>query len=197
MRKLLLVGILLSALCFMAGSVAVAQVPKNMLKPTRWVSLGATTRFAGTGLSLAYGQRDLLGENADARFWLSYYSPPPYAAGYYSFELEAEASAISATYEPDTLQGGLFLVPYGGLGPRLLVRVKGYELVDYYGQPETAILLNVGAVGGLEARLRQFGMFLELDVSLPALALVGPRFRVFPFEVMPAPRLTLGANYYF
>ena len=67
------------------------------------------------------------------------------------------------------------------------------ETSGYY----TAYLLNVGGVGGLEARLGDFGVFLELDVSLPAFGLIGPYFRVFPTEAFPLPKLTLGASYFF
>lgn len=186
MRTTLLM--MLAAACTFASAQTVS--------PKGWAGIAATTRFSGTGATLSYGQRDLLGDNTDARFSSSYYSLPAYA-GYYSFELEAEASALSAGYEPDTTIGGLFIVPYGGIGPRLLVRAKSYDYEDYYGEPAIAVVLNVGTVGGLEARIQRFGISLEFDVSLPALGLVGSQVAFFPFSVTPLPKLTLGANYYF
>jgi len=165
------------------------------LTPKRWVSAGAATRFGSSGLTLAYGQQDLLAPGTDARFGVGYFNAPPYAAG---FSAELSADALAYTYDPAS-GNGLALVAYGGLGPRFLVQssVFYYAYPSEDGGPFTSYQVNVGGVGGLEARLGNFGVLLELDVSLPAFGLIGPYFRVFPFEVIPIPKLTLGANYYF
>lgn len=185
MRKLCLL-VMLSIVC----SFATAQTVN-----LKWGSAGAATRFGGSGLTLAYGQQDLFAPGTDARFGAGYFNAPYYATG---FSAEITADALATTYDPapDT---GLALVAYGGLGPRFLVQSN----VSYYAYPSadggtfTSYQLNVGGVGGFETRLGNLGVFLELDISLPAFGLIGPYFRVFPFEAIPVPKLTLGANYYF
>ena len=171
-----------------------AQVTPVQTGPQRWASVGAATRFSGSGLTLSYGQKDLLSPGTDARFSANYTNSDPFYAGG-GFTAELSADALAYTYDPDP-ERGLALVAYGGLGPRLLV-----QPVYIYYSPDTplgtAYGFNIGAVGGLEARLGTFGLFLELDVSLPAFGLIGPYFRVFPTEAFPAPKLTLGANYFF
>lgn len=194
-----LIPLLFAVLTAMSVQVVSAQtVPaQNVSAPTepqRWASVGAATRFSGSGLTLSYGQRDLLSPGTDARFSANYTnSDPLYAGGGFTAELSADALAY--TYDPDP-ERGLALVAYGGLGPRILVQpvYLSYSPDTPLG---TAYGLNVGAVGGLEARLQNFGLFLELDVSLPAFGLIGPSFRVFPTEAFPLPKLTLGANYFF
>ena len=171
-----------------------AQVVSARTGPQQWASVGAATRFSGSGLTLSYGQRDLLSPGTDARFSANYTSSDPlYAGGGFTAELSADALAY--TYDPDPARG-LALVAYGGLGPRLLVQPV-YLSYSPDAPLGTAYGLNIGAVGGLEARLQNFGLFLELDVSLPAFGLIGPYFRVFPTEAFPLPKLTLGANYFF
>jgi len=160
-----------------------------------WVSAAAATRFSLEGVTVSYGQRDLFGENADARFSATYFFSTPYGASGQGVELEA--SALSYTYEPDTSQERLYLIAYGGLGPRLLVQTGVYDYTLPDSGPDTAFLLNVGAVGGLEARLRGVGIFLELDISLPAVGVTGGGLRVFPFYLLPTPKLALGTNIYF
>lgn len=160
----------------------------------QWGSVGAATRFGNSGLTLGYGQQDLLSPGTDARFGATYFNSDPYNLNG-AFSAELSADALAYTYDPGP-QRGLALVAYGGLGPRFLVQTT----FVYYAQGDsylTAYQLNVGGVGGLEARLGDFGVFLELDVSLPALGLIGPYFRVFPTEAFPLPKLTLGANYFF
>ncbi len=161
--------------------------------PQRWASLGAAVRF-GSGLTLSYGQRDLFGPGTDARFGASYFSSDPSLAGG-GFAAELSADALAYTYDPDPGRG-LALVVYGGLGPRFLVQPV-YIPSSLDAPLGTAYGLNVGGVGGLEARLQNVGVFLELDVSLPAFGLIGPSLRVFPTEAVPAPKLTRGANYLF
>lgn len=164
----------------------------------QWASVGAATRFAispGTGLSVAYGQEDFFAPGTDARFGFSYFSAPAYGGGF-SAELSADALAYTKDPDPDT---GLSLIAYGGLGPRLLVQtnIYSYGFDDPNPESVTAFNLNVGGVGGLETRLNNFGVFLELDITLPTIGLVGPQFRVFPFETGLGAKLTLGSNYYF
>ena len=161
--------------------------------PKQWAGVGAATRFNGSGLTLSYGQQDLLAPGTDARFSVSYFNADPYTTG---FAAELSADALAYTYDPDP-ERGLALVAYGGLGPRFLVRSDVYAYSYSADGPFTSYLLDVGGVGGLEARLGNFGLLLELDISLPAFGLIGPYFRVFPAEVIPIPKLTLGANYYF
>ena len=174
--------ILAAAVCTLATAQTVS--------PKGWGSLGAATRFSGTGLTAAYGQQDFFAPGTDARFGGGYSIDP--FSGRFAAELFADALAYTYDPAPDT---GLALVAYGGLGPRFLVQSGVYDYLD--DSTFTAYELNIGGVGGLEARLGSFGVLLEVDVSLPAFGLIGPRFRVFPFEVIPAPKLTLGANYYF
>lgn len=166
--------------------------------PKQWASLGAATRFSissGTGLTVAYGQQDFFAPGTDARFSFGYFSAPYYSSG---FSAELSADALAYTYDPNP-DAGLALVAYGGLGPRLLVQTNIYDYNYENPDPEsiTAFNLNVGGVGGLETRLNDFGVFLEFDVSLPALGLIGPRFQVFPFGTGLGAKLTLGTNYYF
>lgn len=158
----------------------------------QWAGAGAATRFGTSGLTLSYGQEDLLAPGTDARFSASYFSADPGSTG---FAIELSADALAHTYDPKP--EGLALVAYGGLGPRFLVRPDIYYYTYYFDGAFTSYQLNIGGVGGLEARLNDFGLLLELDISLPVLGLIGPYFRVFPFEAIPIPKLTLGANYYF
>ena len=168
---------------------AAATFAQTDLSSKQWIEAGAATRFGASGLTLSYGQQDLLAPGTDARFSASYFNAPYDASG---FSAEVGADALAYTYDPDP-ERGLALVAYGGLGPRFLVQSN-----TYYGNSDfTSYQLNVGGVGGLEARLGHVGVLLELDISLPALGLIGPDFRVFPFDAIPVPKLTLGANYYF
>ena len=168
---------------------AAATFAQTDLSSKQWIEAGAATRFGASGLTLSYGQQDMLAPGTDARFSASYFSAPYDASG---FSAEVSADALAYTYDPDPTQG-LALVAYGGLGPRFLIQSN-----TYYGNSDfTSYQLNVGGVGGLEARLGHVGVLLELDISLPALGLIGPDFRVFPFDAIPVPKLTLGANYYF
>ena len=171
-------------ICFTVPAFA-----QNATSPKQWVGAGAATRFGASGLTLSYGQQDLLAPGTDARFSASCFDAPYDASG---FSAEVSADALAYTYDPDP-ERGLALVAYGGLGPRFLVQSN----TSYYDSGYTSYQLNVGGVGGLEARLSNFGLLLELDISLPALGLIGPDFRVFPFDAIPIPKLTLGANYYF
>ncbi len=163
---------------------------------SQWAGVGAATRFGGSGLTLFYGQKDLFAPGTDARFSASYFNADPYSGYGGGFAAELSADALAYTYDPNP-ERGLALVAYGGLGPRLLVQSNVYYYAYSYDGTFTSYQVNVGGVGGLEARLGQFGVLLELDVSLPAFGLIGPYFKVFPFEVIPVPKLTLGANYYF
>lgn len=163
---------------------------------SQWAGVGAATRFSGSGLTLSYGQKDLFAPGTDARFSASYFNADPYSGYGGGFAAELSADALAYTYDPNP-ERGLVLVAYGGLGPRLLVQSDVYYYAYSYDGTFTSYQINVGGVGGLEARLGQFGLLLELDVSLPAFGLIGPYFKVFPFEVIPVPKLTLGANYYF
>lgn len=204
MRKVLASALLLlltTALAQTPSAQAVVPVPA----PKHWGSLGATARFPGTGLSLAYGQQDLLAPGTDARFGARYFSDLTYdyLTGLPGFGLELRADALAYTYDPDP-ERSLALVAYGGLGPRFLVLagITDYSYYDY-NDPNAipssvnAYLINIGGLGGLEARLGRFGLFLEVDLSLPILGLVGPRFRAMPFDVGTALGLTIGSNYYF
>lgn len=157
----------------------------------QWASLGAVTRFAGTGLTVAYGQQDFFAPGTDARFGGGYFGTTLYSNG---FAAELFADALASTYDPDP-DAGLALVAYGGLGPRLLVQSSVYDYAD--GSSGTAYQLNIGGVGGFETRLKSFGVFLELDISVPAFGLIGSSLRVFPIEAFPVPKLTLGSSYYF
>ncbi len=176
-------------ICFTVPAFA-----QNETSSKQWAGVGAATRFSGSGLTLSYGQQNLLAPGTDARFSISYFNADPYNTTGFAAELSADALAY--TYDPNP-ERGLALIAYGGLGPRFLVRSDIYYYAYSFDGPFTSYLLDVGGVGGLEARLGNFGLLLELDVSLPAFGLVGPYFRVFPVEVTPAPKLTLGANYYF
>jgi len=181
-RTSLLIALLLSFV-----GIVTAQTPPSK----QWASAGATTRFGGTGLTLAYGQQDFFAPGTDARFGLSYIGPAYYDTGF-AAELFADALAFTRDPAADT---GLTLVAYGGLGPRLLVQSGVY---DYLGSGSfTAYQVNVGGVGGFETRLNNIGVFLEVDLSLPAFGLIGPRFRFFPTDITPVPRLILGGNLYF
>ncbi len=157
----------------------------------QWASLGAVTRFAGTGLAAAYGQQDFFALGTDARFGAAYFSSTLYGNG---FAAEFFADALAYTRDPDP-DSGLALVAYGGLGPRFLIQSNIYDDAD--GGSTAAYLLNIGGVGGFETRLESFGVFLELDISVPTFGLIGSSLRVFPIGAFPAPKLTLGANYYF
>ena len=182
--------IFLTLVLFCCAAPVFAQ-PGSSLK---WAGIGAATRFGSSGVTLSYGQQNLLAPGTDARFSAAYFSEPYGNSG---FSVELSADALAYTYDPEPEQG-LALVAYGGLGPRFLVRpdtVYAYSYAD--AAAFTIYQLNVGGVGGLEARLGNFGLLLELDISLPTFALIGPYFRVFPFDVTPIPKLTLGANYYF
>jgi len=180
-----LLGVLILLVC---ATPAFAQPSA----PKQWGSVGAATRFSATGLTLSYGQQDFFAPGTDARFGAGYFSDP-YSGG---FAAELFADALAYTYDP-LPESGLALVAYGGLGPRLLVQTDVYSYV--YEDPDgvTAYLLSVGGLGGLETRLGSFGVFLELEVSLPAFGLIGPQFRAFPFEAGLGSRLNLGTNYYF
>lgn len=149
--------------------------------PKQWGSIGVVTRFGASGVTLGYGQQNLLAPGTDARFSATYVD----AFSGEGFIAEVGADALAYTYDPR--REGLSLVAYGGLGPRLYVQTLTY-LNSYQ--------LNVGGVGGLEARLQNVGVFLELDFSLPTFGIVDGSLRAFPFEVTPIPRLTLGANYF-
>lgn len=184
MKRSLLIVLLLS----LVGLVT-AQTPPSR----QWASAGATTRFGGTGLTLAYGQQDFFAPGTDARFGLSYIGPAYYDTG---FAAEVFADALAFTRDP-AADTGLTLVAYGGLGPRLLVQSGIYDYLSDGGGTLTAYQVNVGGVGGFETRLNNIGVFLEVDLSLPAFGLIGPRFRFFPTDSIPVPRLILGGNLYF
>lgn len=192
MRNLLfLVCLLVPAAAFAQTQNAQAVVSVPTTK--QWASIGATTRFSGTGLTIAYGQQDLFAPGTDGRFAVGYTSSSYNSYGSDSFSLELSSDALAYTRDP-AADTGLSLIAYGGLGPRLLVQTGIY---DYFGNIVNAYLLNIGGLGGLETRLNQFGVFLELDASMPVLGLVGPTFAVFPFQAFPTPKLTLGVNYFF
>ncbi len=196
----------LALVCLLLVTAASAQKPDAravQTSPTtkQWGSLGATASIPGTGLALAYGQQDLFAPGTDARFGVRYFSDTTYDVP--SFALELRADALAYTYDPNPAKS-LALVAYGGLGPRVLVRagIYDYTSIDYndpnYTVPTVnAYLLNIGGLGGLEARLGRFGLFLEVDLSLPMLGLIGPRFRALPLDVGTTAELTIGANYYF
>ncbi len=175
-----------------AQASAPVSTPDSTQAPTRWIGVGAATRFNGSGLTLSYGQRDLFAPGTDAHFSASYFNASPYSPGF-----AAELSADALAYTRDPAAEGLALVAYGGLGPRFLVQSNVYYYAYSFDDTYTSYQLNIGGVGGLEVRLRNFGVLLELDISLPAFGLLGPYFRVFPTEAFPIPKLTLGANYYF
>lgn len=204
MRKLL---IALSVLVCMTVSAQTHEAPQTPPLSKRWGSLGATAALPGTGLSLGYGEQDFFAPGTDARFSVRYFSDMAYSNP--SFGLEFRADALAYTYDPDPTQS-LALVAYGGLGPRFIVLAGipdyasiNYDDPAYYENPNyvtptmNAYLINIGGLGGLEARLGHFGLFLEVDLSLPTLGLVGPRFRALPLDVGTTAELTIGANYYF
>jgi hypothetical protein len=185
----------LVGLCLLVWAGAFAQTPSAQRvvpvpEARQWASVGAMTRFAGTGLSLAYGQQDLFAPGTDGRFGVGYTSNT-YDSGAFSLELSADALAYTRDPAPDT---SLALTAYGGLGPRLFVQTNVY---DYYGNIGSAYLLTIGGIGGLETRLDQFGIFMELEVTIPVLGLVGSSFSTFPFQAMPVPKLIVGVNYFF
>lgn len=191
MRKFL-ASTLLALLSMTFAQTPTAQAVVSSPVSKQWASAGATTRFAVTGLTLAYGQQDLFAPGTDGRFGIGYTSGGyGYGSGTFSLELSADALAYTRDPAPDT---GLALIAYGGLGPRLLVQTNIY---DYVGNVSNAYLINIGGVGGFETRLNQFGIFMELDISMPVLGLVGSSFSVFPFQAFPIPKLTLGVNYFF
>lgn len=66
-----------------------------------------------------------------------------------------------------------------------------YDYVD--GNSATAYQLNISGVGGFETRLASFGVFLELDISVPTFGLIGSSFRVFPTQPV-TPHLTPSAQ---
>ncbi len=184
--------IVVAALLAFPFSYAQTTAPEAPAPTSRqWGSLGAATRFAGTGLTIAYGQQDFFAPGTDARFGGGYFGATVYGNGF-AAELFADALAYTRDPEPDE---GLALVAYGGLGPRFLVQSSIYDYAD--GSSTTAYLLNIGGVGGFETRLKSFGVFLELDISVPTFGFIGSSLRVFPIEAFPVPKLTLGANYYF
>ena len=161
--------ILLTFVLFCCATPVFAQPNPS---PKQWAGVGAATRFDGSGVTLSYGQQDLFAPGTDARFSVSYVGPAYYETG---FSAEVSADALAYTYDPDPAQG-LALVAYGGLGPRLLVRSNVYNYTYSVDATFASYQLDVGGVGGLEARLGNFGLLLELDVSLPALGLIGPYF---------------------
>lgn len=184
----------------LAAPFALAQISAPGLfardtPPERWGSVAAGISTFGQGATLAYGQRGLFGENADARFSVAY-SSQDYSYGGPTLGFEVAATALSYTYKPDTSAPRLHLVPYGGIGPRLLVQ-GGVNDYTIFFETSTAVSLNVGAVGGLEARLQSVGIFLELDLSLPAVGVIGSRFAFFPLIELTVPKLALGTNVYF
>ncbi len=187
-------------LTFFSAPFASAQILEGLLgretPPERWGSVAAGISTFGQGAMLGYGQRALFGENADARFSVAYARQD---FGEQNLGLEVAATALSYTYRPDTSAPRLFLVPYGGIGPRLLVQggVYDYNPADFGFGTSTAVSLNIGALGGLEARLQSVGIFLELDLSLPAVGLIGSRFAFFPLAELTIPKLALGSNLYF
>jgi hypothetical protein len=159
--------------------------------PERWGTLAAELSSFGQGAMVGYGQEALFGDNADARFSVAY------TLEGFSRELGVElaVSALSYTYRPEGAQPQLYLMAYGGVGPRLLVQGGVYDFTrDVTG---TAVALNVGALGGLEARLQRVGLFLELQLALPAVGLVGPNLSFFPLAFLTVPKLSLGTNVYF
>ncbi len=188
MKPFIVVAALL-AFPFSYAQTTAPEAPAPTSK--QWASLGAVTRFAGTGLTVAYGQQDFFALGTDARFGVAYFGSTLYGSGF-AAELFADALAYTRDPEPDE---GLVLVAYGGLGPRFLVQSDVYDAND--GGSTTAYQLNIGGVGGFETRLSLFGVFLELDISVPTFGLIGSSLRVFPIEAFPVPKLTLGANYYF
>ncbi|ADI15201.1 hypothetical protein [Truepera radiovictrix] len=183
----------LAALLFLlALSAASAQgLFGRAAPPERWATLAAELSTFGQGAMVGYGQEALFGDNADARFSVAY------TVQAFSGELGAElaASALSYTYRPDGAQPQLFLMAYGGVGPRLLVQGGVYDFMRDV--TSTAVALNVGALGGLEARLQRVGLFLELQLSLPAVGLVGSNLTFFPLPLLTVPKLSLGTNVYF
>lgn len=167
----------------------------NPSVPAQWGSLGAATRFFGNGVTLAYGQRDLLAPGTDARFGVGYFSSP-YGGGFGAQStVEVWADALTTTYDPAP-GSGLALIAYGGLGPRFLVQTGVYDYTSGENSAN-AYLLSVGGLRGLEARLGRVGLFLELEATLPAFGPIGPQFRDFPFDVGLGGKLTLGSNVYF
>ncbi len=183
-------------LTLFSAPFASAQVLEGLLgretPPERWGSVAAGISTFGQGAMLGYGQRALFGENADARFSVAYARQD---FGEQNLGLEVAATALSYTYRPDTSAPRLHLIPYGGIGPRLLVQGGVYDFSSAVSS--TAVSLNIGAVGGLEARLQSVGIFLELDLSLPAVGLIGSRFAFFPLAELTVPKLALGSNIYF
>lgn len=194
MRSPYLKFLLAASLTLSLASFASAQVLEGLFArdtpPERWGSVAAGISTFGQGATLAYGQRALFGENADARFSVAYTSQ--FSGN--DLGLELAVTALSYTYRPDTSAPRLHLVPYGGVGPRLLVQGGVYDFGS--GVSSTAVSLNVGAVGGLEARLQNVGIFLELDLSLPAVGVIGSRFAFFPLAELTIPKLALGTNIY-
>lgn len=177
---------------FLVSPLAAAQgLFGRAAPPERWGTAAAELSTYGQGAMIGYGQRELFGDNADARFSVAY------AAQDYngSLGVEVAATALSYTYRPDGAEPQLRLMAYGGIGPRLLVQSGVYD--PGLGDTSTAVALNVGALGGLEARLQRFGIFLELHLSLPAVGLVGSSFSFFPLTTLTIPKLSLGTNVYF
>lgn len=201
MKQILVAAVLLTLLALPASAQSETAAPA--LEPSAltsqsgssWGSLGAATRFFGNGVTLSYGQRDLLAPGTDARFGIGYFSSP-YGGGFGTqSSVEVFADALAHTYDPAP-GGGLALVAYGGLGPRFILQTGVY---DYFSGENSvnAYLLSVGGLGGLEARLDRVGLLLELEVTLPAFGLIGPQFRAFPFDTGLGGKLTLGSNVYF
>jgi hypothetical protein len=197
MKRLFHALLVLAGCTFTLAQTDGALIPPEASPPVpaQWGSLGAATRFFGNGVTLAYGQRDLLAPGTDARFGVGYFSSP-YGGGFGAQStVEVWADALATTYEPAP-GGGLALIAYGGLGPRFLVQTGIYDYLSGENSAN-AYLLSVGGLGGLEARLNRVGLFLELEATLPAFGLIGPQFRAFPFDVGLGGKLTLGSNVYF
>ena len=83
---------------FCCAAAAFAQTESDQ----QWVGAGAATRFGASGLTLSYGQQDLLAPGTDARFSASYFNAPYDASG---FSAEVSADALAYTYDPDPERG--------------------------------------------------------------------------------------------
>lgn len=166
-------------------------------------TLAAASRGDATGVTVHYTSDHWTASATPIRAGIGIYTD-----SYNSYEtsegvgLELSGEALSYFGNDPHPKPGIRLLSYAGLGPRLSAEFsqvdRGFFNPHSPNAPQPVIniySLNVGVLGGVEARLQNFGIFLEMDLSAPAFTLAGDRFRTLAFQYSSPMRLSLGATY--